>query len=299
MDPANILIYGLNGLYYAAILFMVALGLSLVFGVLDLLNLAHAGFLGLGAYFGASVSKYLLAETGSALLVYGTILVLTPLVVMIVGAIMEKTVFQPLYDVREEYQLLATFGMLLMFENTFKAIWGAQPVTVPAAVDLLGSVQLLDKTYPGYYLLVIGVFVVTAAFPFYLFRRTRLGKTARAVSEDKEMVQALGIDVDRIHLIVFGLSTGLAGLGGAMLAPVSGAVGGLSASYVILAFAVIVIGGLGSLKGAVIASLIIGLVRAFGLALFSGLELALIFLLMAVFILVQPEGLFGGEGVIE
>lgn len=289
----------LNGLFYAAFLYMVSLGLSLVFGVLNLVNLQHASFLGLGAYVGASVSTLALTTFDSVIAPLVVILAVTPLIGVIIAIAMEKTVIAILYEIKEEYQMLATFGLLLMFEDIFTMIWGSNPVSNSTPVDALGSISIFGVQYPVYYLFVIGMFGITAYAPFVLFRRTKLGHIARAMAEDEEMVRMIGINTDRVRLIIFAVAAGLAALGGALLVPSSSAVPGLSVNYVVLAFAVTVIGGLGSLRGAIAGSLIIGLVRSFGIVYVPSVEMVIVFLIMIAMILVKPEGLFGGQGVIE
>lgn len=299
MTAGEIINLVLNGLFYASFLYMVSLGLSLVFGVLNLVNLQHASFLGLGAYVGASVSTLALNSFDSIITPFIVILAVTPLIGIIVAIAMEKTVIDILYDISEEYQMLATFGLLLMFEDVFTMIWGTNPVSNSTPVDALGSITFLGVQYPVYYLIVISVFAITAYAPFVLFRRTKLGHIARAVAEDEEMVRMIGINTERVRLLIFALAAGLATLGGALLVPSASAVPGLSVNYVVLAFAVTVIGGLGSLRGAIAGSLLIGIVRSFGIVYIPSVELVVVYLIMIAMILIKPEGLFGGQGVIE
>lgn len=290
----------LNGLYFAAILYFVGLGLSLVFGVLNFVNLFHGAFLGIGAYVAASIVNDLI-PLGSGYTAFLAILIIAPLLVLIFGLVMERVFYRVVYNLDEEYQLLVTFGLVLMVEDPIQWIWGARPISLQSAINpyiTFGQVDLVGATYPIFNLLAIGLFVVGAYLPFLLFRRTKLGKIARAVSEDKEMAEALGINIDVIEVVVFGFAVFLAAVGGALLIPSASANATLALQYVILAFAVVVIGGLGSLKGAIAAALLIGMIRSFGVAFFPTFEPAIVFFTMAAVIVIMPEGLFGGEGVL-
>ncbi|WP_435365703.1 branched-chain amino acid ABC transporter permease [Haloarchaeobius sp. DYHT-AS-18] len=299
MASGDILLYVLNGLYYATILYLVSLGLSLSFGVLNLLNMSHASFLGLGAYIAASTATIALGYLDSAWVSMAVILFVTPGITVIIAAVFERTVFAPLFDIDDTYQLLATFGLVLMLEDAMQFIWGSSPISVSGPLELFGQVSIFGSTYPVYNLFVISLFVVTAIIPFLLFNRTKLGKIAQAMAEDEEMVEALGLNVTRVRLVVFSVATGSAGLAGALMMPLASATPGLSIEYILLAFAVVVIGGLGSLRGAIVGSLLIGLIRSFGIAYFPQIELAIVFVIMAAIIFVKPEGLYGGSGVLK
>ncbi|WP_255193590.1 branched-chain amino acid ABC transporter permease [Natronobeatus ordinarius] len=287
-----------NGLYFAAILFFAAVGLTLVFGILNLLNMAHAAFFAVGAYLGVWTLNNLGTVSESILLALFTLVVAIPLVVTVLAAALDRTVFAPLYDVEPVYQLLATFGVILMLDDVIKIIWGTAPITADRAISpaaQLGSVAGVSV----YRTFTILTFVAVAAGLYLMFKRTRLGKISQAMSEDYEMVEMLGIDVGRVRLLIFGISIGLAALGGALFVPFAAATPGITLEYVLLSFAVIVIGGLGSLKGAIVAALLLGFVRSFGIAYVPQIELAIVFALMAIVIIVRPEGLFGGRGVVE
>ncbi|EMA07993.1 MULTISPECIES: branched-chain amino acid ABC transporter permease [Haloferax] len=299
MAAGDILLYVFNGLYYAAILYLVSLGLSLTFGVMNLMNMSHAAFLGLGAYVAASLSKMAVGIVDSPVVPFLVMLVAAPAIIIVLAAVLERTVFSPLFEIDETYQLLGTFGVVLMLEDAMQFVWGSSPLSISGPLELLGRVPMFGNTYPVYNLLVIGIFGLAAVIPFLLFKRTKLGKIAQAIAEDEEMVEALGVDVSRVRLVVFSVATGFAGLGGALLMPLASATPGLSVEYILLAFAVVVIGGLGSLRGAIVGSILIGLIRSFGIAYIPELELAIVFLIMAGIILVKPEGLYGGKGVLE
>jgi branched-chain amino acid transport system permease protein len=291
-----------NGLYFAALLFFASVGLTLVFGVLNLLNMAHAAFYGLGAYVGVWTLNNMGDVSTSTVVLLLVLVLAIPLVVFVLAGALDKTVFAPLYDIEPVYQLLATFGVILMLDDIIKYIWGASPITVDAATNpsrQMGTVDLLGVSVSAYRSFVILIAVLCAVGLYVMFVKTKLGKISQAMSEDYEMVQMLGINVNRVRVLIFSISVAIAALGGALFVPFAVAAPAVTLDYVLLSFAVIVIGGLGSLKGVVVASLIIGMVRSFGIAYFPAIELAIVFALMAVVIIFRPEGLFGHRGVVE
>lgn len=289
-----------NALFLASVLFLLGTGLSIIYGMLNFLNLAHAAFLVLGAYVSATIITRLVGEVGGSigggalfLVLLVGLLVVVPAVVSVVGLVIERTMFKPIYGLDDDYQLLATFGIILMMEDGMKFIWGGQPVSARAPSNLLGGMNLFGNTYPLWPILVTVITIVIAAVLYYFFEETRLGKITLAMAEDHEVVSVSGIDTRSVHLKVYIIGVALAGLGGALYLPNASMTSGLSLQFVILAFAVLVIGGLGSLKGAIAASLLIGFVRAFGTFYVPALELAIVFLLMAAVMLVKPTGIFG------
>jgi branched-chain amino acid transport system permease protein len=286
----------LNSLYYSSIVFLVAVGLSFVYGYLNLLNLAHVSFLGLGAFLGAELI-FGAAQLPSVLGTLGpfiVILVVAPLLIAVIGTVFEYTIFRPLYDMEEAFQLLATFGIVLMLEGVLEFIWGGESVSATAPRDILGTVGIGSSTFPLYVIFVIAVTGVVAAGLYYFFESTRLGRITIAMSEDPDIVRTCGIDVRRIHLTVLLLSVMLAGLGGVLWVPNASATVGVSLEFLILAFAVVVIGGLGSLKGAIVGAILVGLIRTYGLVFFPAFSLVLVFLLMAAVVVIKPTGLYGG-----
>ena len=298
-SPGTLASAFLNGLYLAAILYFVGLGLSLIFGVLDLVNLAHGAFLGLGAYVSVSLTNAI-GSGNSLLTTLALLFVVAPLVVLSFGLVFERVFFEMFYDIDQEYQLLGTFGLVLMAEEPISMIWGQQPLSIGAGnpYSVLGTVDLFGTAYPIYNLVGIVVFALGAIGPFVLFSRTKIGKKARAVAEDPEMANALGIDLRLMRVIVFGVSVLLAALGGALLIPTDAAIPSITAEYIILSFAVVVIGGLGSVKGAVVASLLIGFITSFGILWVPNLQAAFVFLAMAAVIAVKPTGLYGNRGIL-
>ncbi|ELY55015.1 branched-chain amino acid ABC transporter permease [Natronolimnohabitans innermongolicus] len=302
MPIESLLVNTFNGLYFAALLFFASVGLTLVFGILNLLNMAHAAFYGLGAYVAVWTLNNAGDVTTSTVVLLAMLVLVIPLVVFVLSAVLDKTVFAPLYEIEHVYQLLATFGVILMLDDVIKFIWGASPITVDGATDpsrQLGAIDLMGVSVSAYRSFVILIAVACAVGLYLMFVKTKLGKISQAMSEDYEMVQMLGINVNRVRVLIFSISVAIAALGGALFVPFATATPAVTLEYVLLSFAVIVIGGLGSLKGVVVAALVIGMVRSFGIAYFPALELAIVFGLMALVIIFKPEGLFGDEGVVE
>jgi branched-subunit amino acid ABC-type transport system permease component len=280
----------LNTLYYASTLFLIACGLTLIYGVMRIVNLAHGSLYALGAYVTAGivlalgaahpVGVFLLLPAGAFAVAAG-------------GALLEPCMLRPLYRRAEEYQLLATFGLLLILEDVMRFFWGALPLSPSAPADLLGSSTVLDSTYPNYNFLVIGVGFAAAAGTWAFVYRTKFGVLLRATSQDMRMASALGVNVKRVYVQAFALGCFLAGLGGAITVPISGAALGMGVDALILAFVVVVIGGLGSLEGAFAGAIIVGAIRTLGINFFPEVELAVLYLIAAIILLVRPVGLFG------
>jgi len=209
------------------------------------------------------------------------------------GAILEPTMLRPLYRRAEEYQLLITFGLLLILEDLLRLVWGPYPLTASALSDALGSITILGATYPGYNIFVILIGAVAAAALWAFVYKTRFGVMLRATSQDMRMAAALGVNVKRIYVQAFAIGCFMAGLGGAVVMPISGAVLGMGVDALILAFVVVVIGGLGSLEGALAGAIIVGVIRTLGITYFAEIELAVLYLIAAVVLFVRPAGLFG------
>jgi branched-chain amino acid transport system permease protein len=286
-----LLIHTLNSLFYASILFLIASGLTLVYGVMRIVNMAHGNLYAFGAYTAAwaigLVTSYLHAGLLFILLLAGA------LAAAMVGAILEPTLLRPLYQRAEEYQLLMTFGLLLVLEDLMRLLWGPHPLTASVLSDALGSLTILGATYPAYNVFVIVIGGVASACLWAFVYRTRFGVMLRATSQDRRMAAALGIDVKKVYVQAFTIGCLMAGLGGAVVVPISGAVLGMGIDALILAFVVVVIGGLGSLEGALVGALIVGVVRTIGITYFAEIELAVLYLIAAVVLFVRPSGLFG------
>jgi branched-chain amino acid transport system permease protein len=284
-------IYTLNSLYFAALLFLISLGLNIILGVMGVLNLAHGGLYAIGAYMAAWLIIGLGTQTPALLIVTGLAggLVLAG----IVGWVLERTLIRAMYTRALEYQLLLTFGVLLLLEDVIKMVWGGQAYYASAPFDLLGNVSIAGHVYPVYFLLVMAVTLVTGVAIWLFMTRTRLGIMMRAISLDRDMAIGLGLPVTRISNLAFVLGSAIAGLAGALVVPTTPALLGIGMEPLILSFIVVVIGGLGSLTGALVGALIVGLTRSFGIALFPEIELPLLFLIAGIILVIKPAGLFG------
>jgi len=287
-----LLIHILNALLYSSALFLIAGGLSLIYGVMRILNLAHGNLYALGAFV-AAWAVGLALEAGAPA---GVLLLLLPagaIAAAACGALIERTLLRPLYKRPEEYQLLMTFGLLMILEDLIRFIWGPNPLSATTIYAGFGSISIGEDRYPAYNLLIIAVGVFAAAFLWAFIYRTRFGVILRATSQDKRMASALGVNVNRVYIQAFTLGCFMAGLGGAIVVPSQSAVLGMGVDALVLAFIVVVIGGLGSLEGALAGALIVGVVREAGITLFPEIELAVLYLIAAFVLLARPAGLFG------
>ncbi|MBO0754464.1 MAG: branched-chain amino acid ABC transporter permease [Bradyrhizobiaceae bacterium] len=292
----------LNGVQLGMLLFLLAAGLTLIFGIMDLVNLAHGSLYMLGAYFAATFA----ALTDSFVL--GALLALVATAV--VGMALEVIAIRPLYGRSHLDHVLGTFGLLLFFNELVRLVWGPAGMTLSLPSEMLGAVQIIPGIYyPVYRLVIILTTLAVAALLYVLVMRTRLGMLIRAGAANREMVGALGINIKLLYTLVFGLGAALAGLAGLMQAPILTVQIGMGENILILAFVVIVIGGIGSIRGAFIAALIVGLIdthgRAFlpdllhavlstnaALTLAPALSSMSIYMLMAAILALRPEGLF-------
>ena len=287
----TLIIHALNALLYASVMFLIAGGLSLIYGVMRIVNLAHGNLYAFGAYVAAWAVNLLLTSLPVALLYL--VLAAGALAAAGLGALLEPTLLRPLYKRAEEYQLLITFGLLLILEDLMRLIWGPYPLSVSALFEAMGSLRIGDSIYPTYNLAVIVVGGVAAAALWAFVYRTQFGVVLRATSQNMRMASALGVNVNRVYVQAFTLGCFMAGLGGAIVVPQQGAVLGMGPDALILAFVVVVIGGLGSLEGALAGALMVGIVREFGITFFPEVELAVLYLMAAVVLFVRPSGLFG------
>jgi branched-chain amino acid transport system permease protein len=302
MSSALVIVQVLNGLQLGVLLFLIAAGLTLVFGVMDFINLAHGAQYMLGAYLAVAF----FAVTGS----FFVALMLALAAALAFGLALEFLVFRHLYGRDHLDHVIATFGILLFINHGVKLIWGAAPLSLPMPELLSGSVRLMDGLlYPVWRLVVIASGLATAALLYVLVAHTRTGMLVRAGASNATMVSALGVDIRRLFTIVFGFGAMLAGFAGIMVAPILSVDPGMGDTVLILAFVVIVIGGIGSIRGAFLAALLIGLVDTLGrsfsvdiLRLVMGpssartvgpaLASMSIYLLMAVVLYIRPRGLF-------
>jgi branched-chain amino acid transport system permease protein len=285
MDLANILIQLLNGVQYGLLLFMLAAGLTLIFGIMGVVNLAHGGFYMLGAYMAYSLSglfgSLTLAILGGAALA------------VLFGLALEWLLFRHFYHRDHLDQVLLTFGLIYIFEEMRSIIWGddVHGVAIP---DLLSaSIPLTENlSYPVYRLFMSGVCIALAIGLYLLISKTRLGMKIRAGAFNRDMTEALGINIKLIHAIVFALGVGLATVAGMIAAPISSVYPNMGSQVLIMCFVVVVIGGIGSVRGALISALLVGLVDTFGKVLLPQVAGMLVYMLMAAVLLWKPEGLF-------
>jgi branched-chain amino acid transport system permease protein len=292
----------LNGLQFGLLLFLLAAGLTLVFGIMDLVNLAHGSLYMIGAYFAATFAAW----TDS--FVFGALLALVA--TLLVGMVVEVVVMRRLYGRDHLDHVLGTFGLILFFDESVRLIWGAEGLSLPLPSWLNTSIQILPGVqYSAYKFAIIVVTMAVAAFLYLLVMRTRIGMLIRAGASNREMVGALGVNIKLLYTLVFGLGAALAGLAGLMQAPILTVQIGMGENILILAFVITVIGGIGSVRGALVAALFVGFVDTLGRVFFPdilrlllskeaastaapALSSMLIYLLMAVVLIVKPEGLF-------
>ena len=285
MDLANFLIQLLNSVQFGLLLFMLAAGLTLIFGIMGVVNLAHGSFYMLGAYLAWSLS----AQLGSLTL---AIMVGAALSV-IFGLALEWLLFRHFYDRDHLDQVLLTFGLIYIFEELRSIIWGddVHGVMIPQALS--ASIPLTDNlSYPVYRLFMSGVCIALALGLYLLISRTRLGMKIRAGAFNRGMAESLGINIKLIHAVVFALGVGLAAVAGMIAAPVASVYPNMGSQVLIMCFVVVVIGGIGSVRGALIAALLVGLVDTFGKVLLPSVAGMLVYMLMAAVLLWKPEGLF-------
>ena len=286
-----VLIHFINALLYASVLFLIAGGLSLIYGVMRIVNLAHGNLYAVGAYVTAwAIGSVLVGKPIALLLV---VLPAGAFAAAILGAILEPTLLRPFYRRAEEYQLLVTFGLLMILEDLLRFVWGPYPLSASEVFESFGSVAIGEEIYPTYNFLVIGVGAAAALFLWAVIYRTKFGVVLRATSQNMRMASALGVNVNRVYVQAFTLGCFMAGLGGAIIVPSQSAVLGMGVDALVLAFIVVVIGGLGSLEGALVGALIVGFVREAGITWFAEIELAVLYLIAALVLLVRPAGLFG------
>ena len=286
----------LNSLFYAAVLFLIAAGLSLIYGVMRIVNLAHGTLYALGAYVSAWIVGGAIGHAVSGTLGLVGLLLLLPLgavAIAIVGAVIEPTLLRPLYRRPEEYHLLLTFGLLMILEDVMKLLFGGMPLSAGNIMDYMGSIPMGRLLYPTYNIFVILIGLVAAIGLWWFIYRTRFGVILRATSQDRRMASALGLNVGAVYVQAFAIGCFMAGLGGAVVVPAQAAVLGMGVDALILSFVVIVIGGLGSLEGAFVGALIVSFVRTAGIQFFPEIELAVLYLIAAIVLMIRPTGLFG------
>ncbi len=281
----EVMVFFLHGLAYAGLLFLVSSGLTLVFGMMNVLNFAHASFYMLGAYFALAIAHYTHQ--------FWLTLLLAPVLLMVLGALVERYLLRKVHVLGHVHELLLTFGLAYIIQEGVKWIWGNNPQAVTVTGFLASSLKLGGIVYPVYRLFLFALSAVLGASMALVIYKTRIGIIVRAAVNDAAMVNALGINVPYVFMGLFAVGAGLSGLAGATAGPLLGVFPGMAGAILVDAFVVIVVGGMGSLGGAVVASLIIGQLQSFGVLLFPQFSLALIYMLMALVLVLKPEGLFG------
>ena len=290
MDLATFLIQCLNSVQYGLLLFLVASGLTLIFGIMGVINLAHGSFYMIGAYMAFALAPIVASTFGGGF--FATLLVGVVLAV-ILGYVLEWAFFSFLYEREHLQQVLMTYGLILVFEELRSLLVGDDVHGVKPPDILAGTLPLGElMTYPVYRLFVSGVCLALALGMYFVFTRTRLGMMIRAGSTNREMVQSLGIDVKFLYRVVFAAGVAIAVLAGMVAAPVSSVYPGMGNTVLIICFVVVVIGGIGSIRGALLASLLIGVVDTFGKVLLPQAAGVLVYVLMALILLWKPDGLF-------
>ena len=281
----EIFVFFLHGLAYAGLLFLVSAGLTLIFGMMNVLNFAHAAMYMLGAYFSYTVLKV----TDH----FWLSLILCPLALFVIGALVERFLLRRVHIHGHLHELLITFGLAYIITEVVKWVWGNYPLAVNMEGFLAQSVNLFGVLYPVYRIFIFLCAVLVGLLMAFVLYKTRLGVTLRASVNDGEMVDALGTNVPLVMTGVFAFGTALSGFAGVIAGPLLSTYPGMAQEILVDAFVVIVVGGFGSLGGAIVASLLIGELQSFGVLLFPKLSLALVYLLMAVVLVVKPSGLFG------
>lgn len=279
----------LNGLATSMLLFLLASGLTLIFGVLGIINFAHGSLFMLGAYFSYAVSQFFPN--------YWVTFIVAPIFVAIAAGIIEYFFLRPVYKRAHEYQLLLLFGFVLIIDDVAKMAWGTAIKFISRPGFLDGHVEITGRQFPKYSLFIIVLGPIVAFVLWYLLNKTKIGKKIRAASFDREAADTLGINVPFLYTAVFMFGAWLGGIGGAVAGPLRGASPGMGLEIVIMSFAVVIIGGLGSFWGALLGAVLVGEFMAFGVLIVPKLVMILPFALMIVIFLVRPQGLFGKGSV--
>ncbi len=315
LQPNTFVEQTINGLQRGLVLFLIASGLTVILGILDVLNLAHGELYALGAFISSSVAGYLIGSSGlmapptsfdpvmSFAFVGVLILValVTALIMLPIGAVVETTLIRPIYDRSQTYQLVLTFAILLIIADLLELIWGSQPVGIgfssQQAVNDIPTFELIGfGNIPSLVAMVIVVSLLVGGALFWFFSQTKTGRIIRATAIDREMATALGVSPDRTFTLVFALGSFLAGFAGAMQFVRTSAQPGMGETALVLSFVVIVVGGLGSLRGAVVGAIIVGILENWMIVINPEFQTAAPFAVMVLILLVKPEGLFGTWG---
>jgi branched-subunit amino acid ABC-type transport system permease component len=289
MDSSFLFGQFLGGLTAAMFLFLIASGLSLIFGILRILNFAHGSFYMIGAYLAWQIVQVIGNGPGG----FWVAVMVASLGVALLGALLERFLLRHLYGREELYQLLLTYALVLVLADTAKLIWGSQQLSVSRPDSLSGTLNLFGAVIPHYNLFIIVLGPLLALGTWLILYRTHIGRMVRTAALDREMLGALGCDVGRLYTMAFAAGSFLAGLAGALVTPIKTIVPGMDVEIIVEAFIVVVIGGLGSLWGTLVGALIYGQFLSFGILIFPRFSIFSVFALMAIILIVRPWGLFG------
>lgn len=282
----------IDGIIYSSWLFTAAIGLTLIYGVMKILNLTHGSFYALGAYMAASLTGALLAKGMEPMLSYAVLFGSALFVALVLAPLIERGILKFMYSKDEVVIMLITYALFLILEDAIKLIWGVSPYFIAEPYGLLGSIEFGDLIYPTYNLFLIFIALISGLGLAWTLMKTRVGKLLLTVIHDPEVSRSLGINVNKFYLITFTFGSLLAAVGGAFTAPTVSVVPAMGVEIIVLSFAVIVIGGMGSLPGAAVGACIVGLVRSISIHYAPQLELFVIYLVMAMVLAFRPRGLF-------
>jgi branched-subunit amino acid ABC-type transport system permease component len=288
-DPGFLAVQCLNGLTQAMFLFLIASGLSLIFGVLGVLNFAHGSLYMLGAYLSYTIASLFVGSPAA----FWVALILGSIGVALVGGIIESVFLRPVYRREELDQLLVTYALVLIISDLVKLAWGAENRSGSRPALLAGSVDIAGRDFPTYNLFVLAAGPLVALGLWLLLRRTQFGRLVRAAANDREMVGVVGVNVTGLFTGVFMLGAWLGGLGGGLAAPIGAIYPGMDVEIIVESFIVVVVGGMGSLGGTLLGALIIGQLNAFGILFFPRFAIVFVYILMAVVLVIRPWGLLG------
>jgi branched-chain amino acid transport system permease protein len=292
METSTILIIILNGFYYAFALFLISIGLNVLYGVMRVLNIGHGAFYAMGAFFTWFLMN-LAAKAGLSIWIVWLCIPAGALLVGLTAFVVEPLLFKRLYSLQEEYSLLATFGLLVMLDDILRMVFGGDVLSANQLFSYVGIVEIAGKSFPAYNFVIYAFAFAVAIGLWGFIYRTNLGRILRGASQDRDMATSLGVNTSILYTQTFFIAIFVAGLGGAVYLPATSAYSGMGFEAVVLSFAVMIIGGLGSLRGALVGSILIGMIRGFGIAFIPRLELAFVFMILIGTLVFRPRGLFG------
>jgi branched-chain amino acid transport system permease protein len=295
LDSTPVTMLAMNTLIYTVILALISVGLNMILGILRILNVAHGVFMAVGAYLSITLVRFFLSSRLPVATTYLALILAGLIAGVLIGFIIEPVILRRIYSRIEVHQLLVTFALMLIIEDLIKFIWGPQSQIVTEPYLYLGVLNIGGLSYPLYYLFLMAVGYLILLLTYLILNHTKLGKIFLATAYDREISVALGIDVKKVYTYAFTLGATLTTLGGALMSPTLSLQPGFSTDYIVLAFAVVVVGGLGDVKGAFIASLLMAFARALIVIVIPELELATVFIIMLFTILLRPEGILKGR----